>query len=303
MAILDLILNLAGLLLWFGWQQSRPRLVVPAAGVSLLSTLRRADAGQKRNHLLSLLGVLLLGRFLLYWQLGQAVNWIASLPVGLVPVSFRSRYWDHMLLYSIGSFLQALAVAYLWLVLLSLLHPNKVDHPQHRFVREQLGWLDRWPAGLRVLLPFFAIALVWLAVGPLLEWFGLLPAPKSIGHRLQQAAVHGVAFYLESQWLVVGLLGLGLLHSYVYLGKAPFWTYVQTATQTLLWPLRAALSLPLLVLSKCTRRPGALLAGQLLTLQIGRVDFVPLLGLVLVLLGCRAAWKALAELYIQLPLV
>lgn len=301
MDILDFILNLAGLLLWFGWRQTRARLVVPNAGVSLLSTLRRTDAGQRRSHLFSFLIGLLLVRFVVYWQVGQTVDWVATLPFGLVPVSFRSRYWDYMLAYSFCSFAQALAVAYLWLAFLSLLHPKSTDNPQHRFVREQIGVLDRWPGALRLLLPFFLVAGAWLAISPALEWMSLLPAAKSVSHRFQQAAVHGVTFYLELRWLLVGLLLAGLVNSYVYLGRATFWTYVQTTSQVLLLPLRWILGLPLAALSRLTRRPWALFVGQVLTLQIGRFDLVPLVALGLLVVAGSTALRSLSELYVRLP--
>jgi hypothetical protein len=301
MDILDFILNLAALLLWFGWRQTRARLVAPNAGVSLLSTLRRTDAGQRRSHLLSFLGGLLLVRFVVYWQVGQTVDWVAKLPFGLVPVSFRSRYWDFMLAYSFCSFAHALALAYLWMIALSLLHPRSADNPQNRFVREQIGILEAWPAAFRLMLPFFLVAGAWSAMSPLLEWMSLLPAAKSVAHRFQQAAVHGLAFYLELRWLLIGLLVAGLLNSYVYFGQSTIWIYVQTASQRLLQPLRWVLGLPLALLLRVTRIRWVLFVGQLLTLQAGRVDLVPLLGICLLFFASLEALRGLSSLYVRLP--
>jgi hypothetical protein len=301
MDLLDFILNLAGLLLWFGWRQTRARLVVPSAGISLLSTLRRTDAGEHRTHLLPLLAGLLVVRWLVYWQVGQSVDWVARLRFGLLPVPFRSGYWDYMLLYSIGSFLHALAVAYLWLVLLSMLHPRAVDTPQNRFVREQLGVLDRWPWAVRLLLPGVAVGVAWMLAGPVFEWMHLVPEAKSLGHRGQQALVNGLALYLELRWLLLGLLGVGLLNSYVYLGRATVWSYVQAASQTLLLPLRWLLELPGALLTRISRSEWALLMGQVLALRFGRIDLVPVVAIVAVLLGADQAIRALARIYAQLP--
>ena len=301
MDLLDFILNLAGLLLWFGWRQTRARLVVPNAGISLLSTLRRTDAGEHRTHLLPLLAGLLVVRWLVYWQVGQSVDWVARLRFGLLPVPFRSGYWDFMLLYSVGSFLHAVAVAYLWLVLLSILHPRAVDTPQNRFVREQLGVLDALPWALRLLLPGVAVGAAWMLAGPVFEWMNLIPEAKSLGHRGQQALVNGLALYLELRWLIVGLLAVGLLNSYVYLGRATVWAYVQTTSQTLLLPLRWVLELPGALLGRISKSDWAVLTGQFLALRFGRVDFVPVVAIVGVFLGTDRAIRALALLYSQLP--
>jgi uncharacterized protein YggT (Ycf19 family) len=277
MAIVDFILNLAGLLLWFGWRQSRTQLVVPNAGISLLSTLKRADTGRQRTHFLPLLLGLLFLRTILYWQLGSALNWVASLPLGVITLSFRSRLPGQMLVFSFASFGLVLATALLWLIVLSVLHPRTVDSAQHRFVRTQIGFMDRWPSGLRLLLPLVAVAALWAALSPALSWLDLQPAAKSIGHIFEQAGVHGIGFYFHVRWLFVGVLLLHVLNSYVYLGTAAFWTYIQQTAQVLLLPLRW------------------------IPLQFGRIDFAPVLGLALVFALCEAAERGLWWIYQRLP--
>lgn len=302
MALLDLILNLAGLLLWFGWRQSRVRVAAPLTGVSLLSTLKRADNGPRRNHLPSVLLVLLVVRAGVYWQVGSAVEWVATLPAGLFTLPFQSRFPGHMALYSFASFGMALAVAFLWLIGLSVLHPRPADNAPNRFVRTQLGFLDRWPASLRLALPFVVMGAAWAVAVPLLIWLRLLPEPQGGLHWAEQSALQGLAFYLQLRWLVAGVLLLHLVNTYVYLGAAAFWTYVQDTATTVLWPLRAVLQAPLRLSWKLTRAKWVHALGWAVSLQWGKFDLTPVAGIVLVLGLGEWAVRALVALAARLPL-
>lgn len=290
MGIVDFILNMAGLLLWFGWKSSRSQLVVPNAGVSILATLKRADVRQQRGHLLPLLLGMLLVRGLVYWQIGSAVGWSATLSLPPVAVTFPSRYPGHMFLFSFLSFGLALLHAMLWLAVLSLLHSPKVDNLQNRFVRTQLGWLDRWPGFLRILVPGFIAFAAWMALAPILTAVRLNPPAINFGHLAQQAGVIALGLYLSVKYLFALLLLAQLVNTYVYLGSDTIWTYVQTASATLLRPL------------------------QWIPLRFGSIDLTPVLGIAILFLvgeladgihywNGKMAWEGgLIRLYRSLPL-
>ncbi len=124
MALIDFILNLAGLLLWLTWRSARFDPLVKRTPATLIGTLRRAEPRRLRRwHLLAALGGLLLLRAGFYWQIGSALHpvWTGTLDLGVIPLSFRSDSFSRMVLYSIFSFALTLGVFYLWLLLLSIL--------------------------------------------------------------------------------------------------------------------------------------------------------------------------------------
>ncbi len=278
MGIVDFILNMAGLLLWFGWKSSRSQLVVPDAGVSLLATLKRADMREQRGHLLPVLLGMLLVRGLVYWQIGSAVGWTATLTLSPLAVNFPSRYPGHMFLFSFLGFGLTLLHATLWLAVLSLLHPPKVENAQNRFVRMQLGWLDRLPGLVRILLPGVFALIAWMALAPLLTAVGLNPAANNAGHLAQQATVIAAGLYVPLKFLLALLLLAHLVTTYVYLGSGTLWTYVQTTTAALLRPLRW------------------------IPLRVGSIDLTPVLGIALVFVLAELADRGLLWVYRHLPL-
>ena len=277
MGIVDFILNMAGLLLWFGWKSSRSQLVVPNAGVSLLATLKRADVRQQRGHLLPLLLGLLLIRGLVYWQIGSAVGWAATLHLSPVTITFPSRYPGPMFLYSFLSFGLTLLHAFLWLAILSLLHPAKVESPQNRFVQTQLGWMDRLPGFLRPLVPGVMAFAAWLAIAPLLSVVKLNPNAVNFGHIAQQGAVIAAGLYVAVKFLVALLLLTQLVNTYVYLGADTIWAYVQTTAATLLRPLHWG------------------------PLRSGRFDVMPVVGIVLVFVIAEFSDRGLLWVFRRLP--
>jgi len=291
MGLIDFILNLAGLLLWLNWRaqpKDASRLAPPA---TLVGTLRRADKPKLRGwQFPAILTTLLIGRALIYWQIGPAVNWTGTLELGVISVSFRSDYLWRMLLYSGLSFGVTFAVFLFWLILLSLLQPRTADAlPFHSFIRANLGSLDSWPRGVKLLLPFLITAVAWWMLSWVLSYFGIVPKPVSAAHRFEQACVIGLGSYLGWKYLIATLLGLYLLNSYIYFGRHPFWSYVTAVAQQLLRPLRV------------------------LPLRYSRLDFAPLVAMVLVLLLAQAiergvnlssGWRlpGLRDLYVKLPL-
>ena len=105
-------------------------------------------------HLPAAIAGLIFLRAIFYWVIGGGVNWIGTLNVGVIAVPFRSDMFRRMLLYSILSFGVALTVFYIWLILLSCLKPAKAEVDALRgLLRSQLGRVDRWPWGIKLLLP------------------------------------------------------------------------------------------------------------------------------------------------------
>jgi uncharacterized protein YggT (Ycf19 family) len=276
MGLIDFILNLAGLLLWLNWRSVRFDPLGKRTPATLIGTLRRAEPRRLRRwHLLAALGGLLLLRALFYWQIGSAAHWTGTLNLSVITLSFRSDYFVRMLLFSIFSFGLTLGVFYLWLLLLSILAGPE---PFHRLVQMPLGGIDRWARWAKFLLPLIVTATFWWLASWLLAELQIIPKPVSTAQRLEESLVIGLSSYLTWKYLAGALLVLHLLNSYIYFGKHPFWGYVNAGAQTLLSPLRA------------------------LPLRVGKADFAPVVGIVLVFLAAELAGRGLVFLYERLPL-
>ena len=282
MGVVNVILNLAGLLLWFNWRSVRFDPLAKSVPATLTGTLRRAEPSRlKRWHPLAALGGLLVLRAILYWQVGSAVDWTPAFPLSSLDIliPFRSDSAWRMLLFSGLSFGGMLGVCYLWLLLLSLVNgPKAQGDPLQRLVRLQLGHVDRWPWPVKMLLPLLVVLACWYLLSLLLSRLGIIPPAISKTHRLEQAVVVGLASYLSWRYLIGALLALHLVSSYVYLGDQPFWSFVTLTGRNLLTPLRR------------------------LPLQLGKVDFAPLVGIALVFFLTELAERGLTALYEHLPL-
>jgi uncharacterized protein YggT (Ycf19 family) len=259
--LIDTILNLAGLLLWLSWLLYRLDPTAQPPAVTLAGTLKRDHRRPQRWIFIGALAALLVFRALVYWEVGPALEWTPTLRLGTIAIAFRSDFLNLMLLYSALGFLVTLAVFYSWLLLLSAANHRVPDGDAvQRLVKFQLGWLERWPAAVKLCLPFVIGSVLWVALNPALARLGLLPGPKNTAQLLEQAAVIGASSYLGWKYLIVAVLLFHLLNSYVYLGKQPFWSFVSVSARNLLAPLRW------------------------LPLQIGRLDVAPVVGIALVLL-------------------
>jgi hypothetical protein len=265
MALLDFILNLAALVLWLNWLSIHSDPLARASAASLVGTLRKADpSGPRRWKSLVGLALLLVFRSVIYWQLSPTVHWSPTLGLGIIVLSFRGDYFAHMLLFSFLSFVFTLATFYFWLVLLSVVNASVPDKdPLQKLVRLHFNWFDRWPAPIKLLIPFFFGALFWIAIHPVLTYFGITPPIKSTAQLLRQSVLIGVAAYLSWKFLVVGILLLHLLNSYVYLGNHAFWNFINATARNMLFLLRW------------------------LPLRLGKMDFVPVIGIALVFLVCE----------------
>jgi hypothetical protein len=309
MGLIDFILNLAGLLVWLNWRSERFDPLGKRTPATLIGTLRRAEPQRwRRCHLLAMLGGLLLLRALFYWKIGSAANWAGKLDLGVIVLSFPSNLSGpilsllRILLYSIFSFGLTLGVFYLWLLLLSILAGPE---PVHRLVRMQLGVIDRWPCGLKFLLPLVATGLLWWLTSWPLAWLAIVPHPVSAAHRIEEALVIGLGSYPAWKYVAGALLALHLLNSFIFFGKHPMWNYVNVAAQTLLRPVRAVL----LALG----RAWSSLLPRTSPLRVENMNFSPALkiaptllldvvGIVLVFLLAALVEWGLDACYARLPL-
>ena len=278
----DLILNLAGVLLWVNWRSVRLDPLVKTTPATLAGTLRRAEPHRfKRWHFLLVLAGLLFLRAVLYWQIGAAVDWTPSLHLGGIDnaVPFRSDRFGLMVLFSLLSFAGSLGVFYLWLLLPSLVNGHGADEdPVQRLVRFYLGRIDRWPWPVKALLPFLVTGIAWFLLDLLLVRLGLIRAALSPAARIEQAVAVGLGSYLLWKYLIGVLLGLYLLSSYVYFGNQPFWSFVGLTGRNLLAPLRPV------------------------PLRLGRADFAPLVGAALVFFVAYWAQRGLTVVYRHPPM-
>jgi uncharacterized protein YggT (Ycf19 family) len=270
MALIDLILNITALLLWWNWLAIRFHPLTKTSAASLIGTLRKADPGPRRWRSMAALLALLVFRGLLYRELSSSLHWTPQLRLGVISLSFRSDYLGRTMLYSWLSFSLMLGIFYLSILLLSVVNAAVPDtDPIQRFARIHFKWLESWPSSAKLLLPFVIGVMLWLVLHPLLSWMLVVPRSKSVAQLLEQAAVIGAATYLAWKYLIVGILLLHLLNSYIYLGNHPFWSFINTTSRNLLWPLRW------------------------LPARVGKVDFLPVLAIALVFF--------VAEIFINPP--
>lgn len=274
MTQIDFILNIVGLLLWLNWQAAEsPVKGRPGTPIGLLRTVGPAQPGY--FYWIGI-PVLLVVRALFYWEIGPPVHWIPRLVLGPVVLSFRSDLLGRMLFFSVLSFAVVLGVFYLWLLFLSWLN-EKVENDNRllRLMRLWLGRLERWPGAVKIILPLAAVVLAWWLVNALLARMHMVPG-NSVPHLLGQGAIIGLTAYLTLKFVVAALVVLHVFNSYIYLGEFALWRFVDMATRRLLGPL------------------------DKLPLRLGRIDFAPLLVVVIVLLAAEYAQRGLFHLYQRL---
>ena len=274
MGIVDFILNLAGLLLWLNWRSIRFDPLAKRTPATLMGTLRPAAPKKLRRwHLLAFLGALLFLRAVAYRWI--APFWVGRLDLGVIVPPFRSDHFGVMLAFSLLSFGVALGCFYAGVLCLSLLAGPE---PVHGLVKIPLGRVDGWPRWAKISLTFFVASFCWWLAGWLLGWLQILPPPVSVAQRLEQALVIGLSGYLVWKFPVGALLVLHLLNSYVYFGRHPLWKYVAVTAQKILRPL------------------------DFLPLRVGKADFAPVVGLVLLFFTAEGVGRGLAWLYAKLPI-
>jgi uncharacterized protein YggT (Ycf19 family) len=279
MALFNLMLDLAGLALWLNWLAIPLDPLAKATPASLAGTLKRTGAaGPKRWKFAAALVALLLARAWLWLQLSAVASVTPKLRLGFISIPFRASLALHMLVFSILSFGIVLGTFYLWMLFLSAVNRGLAEaNPFHKLVRFQVKWLERRSSLLKFFSPFLLGGLAWLALHPLLGWLAVVPANKSVAQLFAQAAVIGAGSYLAWKYLILGVLLIHLVNTHVYLGDLPVWNYVDATARNLLSPLRR------------------------LPLRAGRVDFLPLLVMALVLLLARFVDHPPQAVYRLLP--
>jgi len=280
MILVHLILNLACLLLWVNWRSVgfvEPNL---ASQFSLLSTLKRTKPQAARRWLnLISLGVPLVVGSLFYWQMGSATNWTPIVDLVAITLPFRSDYFLLMLLFSVVSFGLWLAGFYAWLLLISAANRSIPDmEPMQKLLRFHLGWLEQIPAAIKLALPSIVALLSWVLSNASLARLGIIPSTASSAQLWQQSAVVSLASVMVWEFLLLGLLVLHLLNSYVYLGNASFWSFVNVTARNILRPI------------------------SWLSPKVGKVELAPIVGIALILVGAALGKRWLPVLYQRLPL-
>jgi uncharacterized protein YggT (Ycf19 family) len=280
MGLIDSILNFAGLLLWLNWRAiGFARRLVPGA-LSLVSTLKRPETREtKRWFYLVALVALLLIRTLFYWHMGSAVDWAAWLDLGAISLPMRSDYFSRMLFFSLTTFFLTLGIFYSWLLLISVVNRKVAENDSfQRLVRLHLGPLEKVPSLLRFFLPLLVAVLAWVSLRGVLTRMALMPGPIELGHLWQESAVIGLATFLSWKYLITGFLLLYIISSYVYLGNQQFWSFIAETSRNLLAPIRW------------------------LPLRIGKLDFAPFLGILIVWGTLSFLGRELTWLYRHLPI-
>jgi hypothetical protein len=270
----DLILNIAGLLLWFNWRAGKADPLGKRTPATLIGTLRSAAPQKMRRwDVPVVLAALIFLRAVLYWLIDPALRWAGSINLGVISLSFRSDKFSRILLFSALSFAVALGIFYSCILLLSLLKGPK---PVHDFVRMQLGRLDGWSRVVKCFLPLVITALCWWFISWLLAWLQIIPQPSPV-HGIETSMIIAMQSYLLWQFPIAAILVLYLLNSYIYFGRHPIWNYVDKTAQTLLRPLKG---IPFL--------------------RIGKVDFTPVVGIALVFLIAQFGGWGVGVLYKRL---
>ena len=195
---------------------------------------------------------------------GLAPFWIGKLDLGVIVPSFRSDCVWRMFVFSFLSFGLALGIFYVGLLFLSLLSGPE---PVHGLVKIPLGRVDGWPSWAKILLPFIGDGGV--VAGELAAGAGCkICRRRPWRMRMEQSVVIGLGGYLVWKFPAGALLTLHLLNSYIYFGRHPFWKYVNVTAQKMLAPLKK------------------------IPLRAGKVDFAPVVALVLLFLVAELARDA-----------
>ena len=261
MGLIDFILSLAGVLVWLNWRSIRFDPLVKTTPATLVGTLRRAEPRRRKGwHLLAGLAGLLVLRAVLYHLIGPEADWKPKLDLFFVVPPFHSHVFLHALLFSLLSFARMLIICYFWLLMLAVINRwNTEPDPLQKTLGLHLGPVARWPWPVQVLLPVVLVAGLWFALHPLLMYLGIVDRVRSLAVLAEQGVLIGLALYFSLQYLLPPFLLLHLVASYVYLGSSPVWDFVRATARNLLAPLRW------------------------LPLRVGRLDFAPVAGVILLL--------------------
>jgi hypothetical protein len=277
MSYVDLMLNIASLLIWLNW-----RAVVfirPASALSIASAIKPANklSGSRHWRLLGALVALVCLRAVFYWQFGPSLDWTPQLKLGVLVISFQCESFLRMLLFSGLSFLLTAAVFYFCLLFLAAVNHKEPETDEwQKNIRLHLGLLTFLPAVVQLILPFVLTALVWPACYWVFFQLHMMPVSAGFWPLVQQSLVVGLGSLLAWKYFLVGLLLLHLLNAYIYFGGASFWNFIAVTGRNTLWWLR--------------------------WLRLGKLDLAPLIGMALLVAGGELLSRWLPVLYQKLPL-
>jgi uncharacterized protein YggT (Ycf19 family) len=264
---IDFILNVAGLLLWLNWRSARMDPFTRGIPATLAGTVRRAEPMRlKRWHFLAALAALLFIRAFFYVHIGAAANWTPKLHLTVVNPAFPLVARGHAfflsaLIFSLGSFVRLLVIFYLWLLAIAILNRHETSpDPLLKLLLTQLGRIARWPLLLQLILPMATIVALWALFHPVLLRIGVTTPARSNGLLLGQGAILSLIAFLSLKFLLLAFLGVHLIITYVYFGANPVWEFINTTSRHLLSPLKH------------------------LPLKFGRIDFAPIIGIILIVL-------------------
>jgi len=232
----------------------------------LVGTLRRAERRRIQGwSFLVALGALLILRAVVYQQIGQEADWTPRLNLFFIVLAFPSRllpgHFLSAMVFSVLSFARILSIGYFWLLALVVINRRTAEpDPVLRMLRLHLGPVARWPLLVQLLLPLALLAGLWITLHPLLVHLGITVPVRSNALLAGQGLLVGIALFLTLQYLLPLFLLLHLFTSYVYVGSNPLWEFIGATARNLLKPLHG------------------------LPLRLARIDFAPLVGVVLILL-------------------
>jgi uncharacterized protein YggT (Ycf19 family) len=271
MSSIDLLLNIAGLLLWLNWRSFAYDPLLKTSPATLVGTLKRTDQTRfKRWQILLAIGSLLLVRALFYWQLGPTTDWTPKIDLLVVVLPFQTNFFSTALLFSVCSFVRSLTVLYFWFLALAVVGRGLEEtEPLNRLIRLQLGRVSRLPRVAQIAIPFLLVTLLWAAMHPVMVHANTITPAKSWLHLLGQGALISAALYLSLKYLLPPLLLVYLVISYVYVGRSPLWDYITAISQRLLRPFRG------------------------IPLRFARIDFGPLVAAAFILVALDALPKYL----------
>lgn len=232
------ILNIAALLLWIDWRTGFAA-HQPQPVISLASALRETNRRRSRGWgSLAVFVALVIVRPFFYVNIGSAMNWTPVVDVLGVSLPFRSDLFERMFAYSTAGYLSTLGFFYGCLLFLAVFRTTAPEtEVMRRFLRAQLGWLDRLPAFAKAIVPFLGAGLFWAGSVPVLVALGIAPAMPRPEFLWAQAGILALASILAWKWFFGILFLVHVLNSYVYLGTHPAWAFVSEVGKAMLKPL------------------------------------------------------------------